>query len=132
MGKIKSDYSCSLTLFNDLLGGKWKLRILWHIIAGDNRFSRLQRAIPDISHKMLITQLKELEASGLIKRYDYGGYPMRVEYALTTEYSTIIHILNQLCNFAEDYAVSNHISVSISQSNLPTEISSEYSSFNEE
>ena len=41
MGKIKDDYSCALLLTMDLLGGKWKLRILWHIINGDNRFSLL-------------------------------------------------------------------------------------------
>ena len=60
MGKIKDEYFCALLLTMDLLGGKWKLRILWHIINGDNRFSLLRKLIPDITNKMLITQLKEL------------------------------------------------------------------------
>lgn len=58
MGKIKDEYFCALLLTMDLLGGKWKLRILWHIINGDNRFSLLRKSIPDITNKMLITQLK--------------------------------------------------------------------------
>ena len=51
--KNKKEYSCALLLANDLIGGKWKLRILWHISHGDNRFSLLTKAIPDISQKCL-------------------------------------------------------------------------------
>ena len=61
MSKIKIKYTCALVLANDLIGGKWKLRILWHIAHGDNRFSLLTKAIPDISQKVLTVQLKELE-----------------------------------------------------------------------
>ena len=68
MSKIKKEYSCALLLANDLIGGKWKLRILWHISHGDNRFSLLTKAIPDISQKVLTTQLKELEQDGIIER----------------------------------------------------------------
>lgn len=66
MGKIKDEYSCALLLAMDLVGGKWKLRILWHIVHGDNRFSLLQKGIPDITEKMLTTQLKDMENSGVI------------------------------------------------------------------
>ncbi|MBZ4684072.1 MAG: hypothetical protein PWP46_2218 [Fusobacteriaceae bacterium] len=66
MAKLKSNYKCSLDLTFDLLGGKWKLRILWHIIHGDNRFSLLLKAIPEITEKMLTTQLRELEKHNLI------------------------------------------------------------------
>lgn len=65
MGKIKKEYECSLLLTHDLIGGKWKLRILWHIIQGDNRFSLLAKAIPDITQKVLASQIKELETSGI-------------------------------------------------------------------
>lgn len=60
MGKIKKKYPCALILTHDLIGGKWKLRILWHIIHGENRFSLLMRAIPDISQKVLVSQLRGL------------------------------------------------------------------------
>ena len=69
MGKLKEEYSCALLLAMDLVGGKWKLRILWHILHGDDRFSLLQKGMPDITEKMLTTQLKEMENSGLILRH---------------------------------------------------------------
>lgn len=112
MAHIKESYNCSLMLLNDLIGGKWKQRILWHIIKGDNRFSLLQRAIPDISHKMLITQLRELENCCIIKRHDFGVKPLHVEYSLAVEYKTIEVLLDTLCNFANDYAKQNNIKLS--------------------
>lgn len=104
MGKIVSEYSCSLILANDLLGGKWKQRILWHIIHGDNRFSLLKKAIPDVTHKMLISELRELESSGLILRKDYGQFPLKVEYSLSPRYAALVPILDSLCNFVDEYA----------------------------
>lgn len=112
MGKIVNNYSCSLILANDLLGGKWKQRILWHIINGDNRFSLLKKGIPDITNKMLITELRELENSGLIIRKDYGQFPLKVEYSLAENYNNLIPILNSLCMFVNQYAKENNIKIS--------------------
>ena len=61
--KIKLSYTCPFNMIDDLIGGKWKLRIVSHIINGDNRFSMLEKSINDISAKVLMSQLKELEAS---------------------------------------------------------------------
>ena len=58
--KIKKDH-CPLILTHSLIGGKWKLKILWHILQGDNRFSELKKEIPGISEKVLYSNLKELE-----------------------------------------------------------------------
>ena len=43
--KLKKQYDCNLVMMNDLIGGKWKLRILWHIMNGDNRFSMLEKKL---------------------------------------------------------------------------------------
>ncbi len=112
MEKIKKEYPCALLLTMDLLGGKWKMRILWHILHGDNRFSLLQKAITDISHKMLITQLKELEKSGIIERFDFQTLPPRVEYSLSAKYKNLIPIVESFCDFAKDYASKNAITLS--------------------
>ncbi len=109
MEKIKKEYPCALLLTMDLLGGKWKMRILWHVLHGDNRFSLLQKAIPDITHKMLITQLKELEKSGILLRHDFQTLPLRVEYSLSEQYRMLIPIVNSFCDFAKDYAQQNNI-----------------------
>ena len=55
--KLKKQYDCNLVMMNDLIGGKWKLRILWHIMNGDNRFSMLEKNIDSITPKVLISQI---------------------------------------------------------------------------
>lgn len=74
---------CPVTRFLRVVGGKWKLLIVMHISQGTNRFGQLQRAIPAISKQMLTTQLRELEADGIIDREVFPVVPPRVEYTLT-------------------------------------------------
>lgn len=111
MAKLKHEYSCSLLLTMDLVGGKWKLRILWHIMHGDNRFSLLQKGIPDITEKMLTTQLRDLEETGLISRKVICEKPLNVQYALTTEYVQLEQIIEALCDFSKAYGEKNGIIV---------------------
>ena len=109
MAKLKKEYSCSLLLTMDLIGGKWKLRILWHIINGDDRFSLLQKGIPDISEKMLTTQLKEMEQTKLITRTVLCEKPIKVQYNISEEYNQLKLIINSLCDFSKEYGVQNQI-----------------------
>lgn len=111
MSGIKQKYGCSLQLAVDLIGGKWKMRILWHIMHGDNRFSTLSRGIPDITQKMLTTQLKELEGSGILIRAVYSEIPPRVEYTVSEQYQQIIPIIQSLSEFSIGYAMDNNISI---------------------
>ena len=111
MSKLKSEYSCSLLLTIDLIGGKWKLRILWHIMKGDNRYSILQKAIPEITQKMLTTQLKELEDSELVIRTVIQEKPLNVQYSLSNKYSQMESIIDSLCDFSKEYGKTNNIIV---------------------
>ena len=112
MAKIKKEYSCALILTNDLIGGKWKLRILWHIVHGDNRFSLLSKAIPDISQKVLTAQLKELEQNGIIKRTIINDNPPKTKvYNVTEEQSELIDIMEKLCTYTKKYAKKQSIMV---------------------
>ncbi len=107
--KIKEEYSCALLLAMDLLGGKWKMRILWHVLEGENRFSLLQKGIPDITSKMLITQLKELEDSGLLIRTVIQEKPLHVEYSLNPQYGNLKILVENFCGFSKEYADVNKI-----------------------
>ncbi len=107
--KVKNQYTCALLLSMDLLGGKWKMRILWHILNGDDRFSLLQRGIPDITHKMLITQLKELEQSNILIREVISEKPLNVKYSLSEYYKELIPLVESFCNFSKEYALKNEI-----------------------
>lgn len=67
-----------------LIGGRWKSNILWRLLSdGKLRYSALRKLIPDISERMLVAQLRELEADQLINRIVYPEVPPRVEYELT-------------------------------------------------
>ena len=79
-----------------LLGGKWKLLILWHLWSRTCRFNELMRAIPGITQHMLTTQLRELETDGIVKRTIYAEVPPRVEYALTEYAATLEQVLRAL------------------------------------
>jgi DNA-binding HxlR family transcriptional regulator len=74
---------CPVTRAVGVLGGKWKLHIVFHLMRGTKRFSELRRAIPQVTQQMLTMQLRELENDGIISRTIYPVIPPKVEYALT-------------------------------------------------
>lgn len=109
MGCIKSEYSCTLALAMDIVGGKWKMVILWHLRHGILRFNELRRLLEGITQKMLTQQVRELEESGLISRTVYPVVPPKVEYALTEEGQKLIPALEMLCQWSSAYAKAHDI-----------------------
>ncbi len=97
-------YQCSMELTLDLIGGKWKALILWHLGENTLRFSELKKTLPKITQKMLTQQLRELEASGLVKRFIYTQIPPKVEYSLTPAGKSLLPILDTLCQWGLTYA----------------------------
>jgi DNA-binding HxlR family transcriptional regulator len=77
-------YSCGLDAALDVVGGKWKSLILWALADAQTlRFGELRREVVGITEKMLIQQLRQMEADGLIHREVYREVPPRVEYSVT-------------------------------------------------
>ncbi|GAA0222831.1 helix-turn-helix domain-containing protein [Saccharothrix mutabilis subsp. mutabilis] len=76
-------YTCGLDAAIDVMGGKWKPLVLWELHGATLRFGELRRAVPGISERVLINQLRELEASGLVHRELHHEVPPKVEYSLT-------------------------------------------------
>lgn len=87
----------------DILGGKWKLLILWHLHDGSRRYGELRRLIPSITEKMLIQQLRELERDGIITRTAYTEIPPRVEYAFSAYGESLLPVLQVLCTWGNEY-----------------------------
>lgn len=82
--KLRQEYTCPLELTHDMIRGKWKPIILWRLRLGPTSLSALERDIAGITQKMLLEQLKELVAYGLVEKQTFPGYPLRVEYSLAT------------------------------------------------
>jgi DNA-binding HxlR family transcriptional regulator len=76
-------YNCNIEVIVDVIGGKWKMLILWNLKDGLKRFNELRRLIPGSTQKMLTAQLRELERNGIVSRKVYPQVPPKVEYALT-------------------------------------------------
>jgi DNA-binding HxlR family transcriptional regulator len=87
---------CPVQTAVSVMGGKWKPGILFRLQNGTFRFGQLKREMPWISEKVLIRQLKELEASGVVKRLEFAQVPPRVEYSLTPYGKTLGPLLKTL------------------------------------
>jgi len=84
-----------------ILEGRWKLVILFHLFGGNVlRFSDLERAIPAISQKMLIQQLRQMEADGIVRRIVHRQVPPKVEYCLTGWGQALCPALDALLKWA--------------------------------
>lgn len=104
MIKFKNkQFKCSLDVSVDLIGGKWKVLILWRLKNGIMRFNELKRTIPNVTQKMLTQQLRELEEDGLISRKVYAEVPPKVEYSLTQCGKSLIPIFKEICDWGDKY-----------------------------
>ena len=76
--------NCPFVPVIELIGGRWKSEICWHLQRGPRRFNEMRRLLVGVTPKMLTQQLREMERDGLIERTQYNEIPPRVEYALTS------------------------------------------------
>lgn len=97
--------ACPVEATLELIGGKWKGIILFHLLDGRVRFSELKRLIGCVTQRMLTKQLRELEACGLVRRTVYAEVPPRVEYELTKEGQSLEAILKSLKEWGDAYAM---------------------------
>lgn len=92
---------CPVRATLDVIGGKWKPVILYHLMAGPKRHGELRRLLPDATQKMLTQQLRELESDGIIGRKVYPKKPPKVEYAFTARGQTLRPVIEALCAWGE-------------------------------
>lgn len=87
---------CPVAATLDLIDGKWKGVILYHLLKGPKRFNELKRELTTITQRMLTRQLRELEAACLISRTVFAQVPPRVDYALTEEGRSLAPVIESL------------------------------------
>ncbi|MFC0212664.1 winged helix-turn-helix transcriptional regulator [Paenibacillus chartarius] len=97
-------FNCEKELTLSIIGGKWKMIIMWHLgKGGTKRFSQLRSLIPDVTQRMLTTQLRELEEDGIVNRKVYPVVPPKVEYSLTPRGESLIPILDLMYDWGKQY-----------------------------
>ena len=102
-------YSCPVEVTIDVIGAKWAPVILAHLKEQPLRYAQLRRLMPRTSEKMIAQRLRELEASGLIRRRADSTVPPRVDYALTEEGRTLAPVLQALYDWGAEWADENGI-----------------------
>jgi DNA-binding HxlR family transcriptional regulator len=98
-------YSHGLAVTLRIIAGKWKPLILYFLLDGPKRYGELNRAIEGVSHKVLIQQLKELEADRVLTRTDYKEIPPRVDYTLTPLGHSLAVAIVPLCTWGTKHRV---------------------------
>jgi DNA-binding HxlR family transcriptional regulator len=84
-----------------VIGGRWKVPILWHLFVETRRFSQLRRALGAVTQKMLAQQLRELERDGVVHRRVYAEVPPRVEYSLTDRGRSLKPVVDAMCKWGK-------------------------------
>ena len=100
---------CPVAATLELIGGKYKALILWHLSEGTLRFSELQKAVNTATAKMLTQQLRELEANMLIHREVFPVIPPKVEYSLTELGKSLLPVLAAMRDWGADYLRSKDL-----------------------
>jgi DNA-binding HxlR family transcriptional regulator len=86
-----------------VLAGKWKSEIIWQLVQRKQRVGELRQSIPGVTQHMLTTQLRDLEADGLVKRTVYPEVPPRVEYEITPSAKALRPVFDELFRWSREH-----------------------------
>lgn len=110
--RLDAKSGCAVEVTLSVIGGIWKPLILFHLLEGKKRFMEMSRLIPNATQSMLTSQLRELEADGVILRHIYPQVPPKVEYEISPFGETLAPILVLLRDWGEEY---RHIKLGMSE-----------------
>ncbi len=96
-------FNSPVELSLSIIGGKWKMLILWRLREASMRYGELRKSLPKVTHKMLTQQLRELESDEIIIRKVYPEVPPKVEYSLTLLGKSVIPVIDLLNEWGEEY-----------------------------
>ncbi len=112
------EFECPIGAIVDVIGGKWKLSILYQLFEGTKRYGELKRLVPKATERMLTLQLRELELSGIVQRRVYPEVPPKVEYSLTELGLSLEPILQTMLDWSEQYLQQESKQLSETNSNF--------------
>jgi len=96
---MKNHFGCPVQATSNVLAGKWKVLIVWHLSFGSRRFAEIRDLLPGVSEKVLTAQLRELERDGVLKRMATESQPPRVDYTLSVAGKELIAVMEAMCNW---------------------------------
>ena len=108
-GNMEKENLCPVESTLELIGGKYKALILWHLSQGTPRFSQLQKSISGATAKMLTQQLRELESQKLVHREVFPVIPPKVEYSLTDLGQSLLPILVAMRDWGANYLKNRNL-----------------------
>ena len=100
--------ACPVEITMGLIGDKWKVLIVRDLLTGTKRFGELKKSVTGITGKVLTSNLRQMEASGLVKREVYAEVPPRVEYSLTETGFSLKPILDSMVQWGNEYKNLTH------------------------
>ncbi len=100
-----SEKTCSLRDVLDIIGGKWSMPIIYILSKGKMRFKEIERSVEGINTRMLVKELKNMEANGIITREVFATVPPTVEYTLTVKGEKLLPSIVSLHNWGQEFTV---------------------------
>lgn len=100
-----SETTCSLKEVLDVIGGKWAMPIIYRLSNGKMRFKELERSVVGINTRMLVKELKNMEANGIITRQIFATVPPTVEYTLTNKGERLVPSIESLYSWGQEFIV---------------------------
>ena len=94
---MESNFGCPVQGTANVIAGKWKVLIVWHLSFGLRRFAQLRDLLPGVSEKVLSAQLKELQQDGVIRRLAVNTVPPEVSYQLTDAGKELVTVMEAMC-----------------------------------
>ena len=102
---IISEKTCTLKEVLDIIGGQWAMPIIYILSKGKMRFKELERSVEGINTRMLVKELKNMEANGIITREVFATVPPTVEYTLTNKGERLLPSIISLHNWGQEFSI---------------------------
>jgi DNA-binding HxlR family transcriptional regulator len=100
---MKDHFGCPVQATSNVVAGKWKVLIVWHVGYRSLRNSDLMRLLPGVSQKVLTAQLRELERDGVVRKVNARTASPRVDYYLTEAGQELLTVMKAMCAWATEH-----------------------------